>query len=281
MDDLTTYAHHMGRILKVLVYIDSHLDKELSLEKMSKIASISPFHFHRLFHAYLGETLNDYVKRLRLQRSFERLQYSDTSITEIAMDLGYETPSAFTKMFNQIMGKSPRQYRKAMQLQIQAIMKRISQRVRHKPEYVKRQDETVLFVRRVGDYHETPYLAFEVLLQFLEKKGVMPEQINAFFSMGLDDPHTVDRSKCRFDVCVSLNVNIAPEGEVGQKVLPGGRYAVFIHKGPYSSIEAAFEEILLTSTDLLADSCPFCEFLDIDDSIPDSERITKLYIPLK
>ena len=107
MSDLTTYAYHMGRILKVLVYIESHLDEELSLEKMAKIASISPFYFHRLFRGLVGEPLAEHVKRLRLQRAAERLQYSDTAITDIALDLGYESPSAFTKVFNQVMGKSP------------------------------------------------------------------------------------------------------------------------------------------------------------------------------
>lgn len=67
MTDLTTYAYHIACILKVLVYIESHLDEELSLEKMSKIANISPFYFHRLFRAYVGEPLAGHVKRLRLR----------------------------------------------------------------------------------------------------------------------------------------------------------------------------------------------------------------------
>src|ERR1700738_3731409 len=115
MNDLNIYAYHVSRIVEVLVYIDTHLDQELSLEEMARIARISPFYFHRHFHAYMGETLAKYVKRLRLQHAAERLQFSDAPITEIALDSGYENPSSFTKVFNQVMGTSPKHYRKAMQ----------------------------------------------------------------------------------------------------------------------------------------------------------------------
>lgn len=281
MSELTTYAHHMGCILKVLVYIEDHLDEELQLEKMAKIASISPFYFHRLFHAYMGETLADYVKRLRLQRAQERLQYSDAPITDIALDLGYESPSAFTKVFQQVIGQSPREYRKVMQPVIQAIMKRTipNENPMLKPEYVTRTPETVLFVRRVGDYNDTPTLAFDILCQFLKGK-----EVKAYYSIGLDDPKIVERNKCRFDACAALKEKILPQGEVGQKTLPGGRFAVFIHKGPTSEIEKAFESIFRhwypTSEKELGEEPPFCEHIG-DWTIPDADRITKLYIPLK
>ncbi len=64
-----TYLHHMECILRVLVYIENHLSEELFLNKLAKIAHISPYYFHRLFHAYMGETLSDYVTRLRMQRA--------------------------------------------------------------------------------------------------------------------------------------------------------------------------------------------------------------------
>lgn len=276
MNELTTYAHHMGQILKVLVYIESHLDEELSLEKMAKIASISPFYFHRLFHAYMDETLAEHVKRLRLVRAQERLQYSDAPITEIAFDLGYETPSGFTKVFQQVIGRSPREYRKTMQ----AILERTNpEKAVLEYEIVNRMPETVLFVRRVGDYQETPEIAFDVLCQFLEDNKV---KAKAYYTVGVDDPHIVERSKCRFDACAALKEMIPPQGEVGQKVLPGGRYAVFIHKGPSSEIERAFETIFRlwypTCEQQLSDEPPFCQHLNLENP---SDPITKLYIPLK
>ncbi|HEX4839159.1 MAG TPA: helix-turn-helix domain-containing protein [Rhabdochlamydiaceae bacterium] len=289
MSDLTTYAYHMGRILKVLVYIESHLDEELSLEKMAKIAIISPFYFHRLFRAYMGETLAEYIKRIRLQHAAERLQYFDIAITDIALDLGYGTPSAFTKVFKQVMGKSPRQYRKVMQPLIQAIMKRTipdsKEKAMLKPAYIIRKEETILFVRRVGDYEETPSIAFHILIEFLQSEKIPKEKIKAYYSIALDDPQIVERPKCRFDACAALLDNVPPKGEVGQKILQGGRFAVFIHRGPYIELEKAFDEIFRfwypTSQEQLADAISFCEHINAwDPTIPDNERLTKIYIPL-
>lgn len=289
MADLNTYAYHMECILKVLVYIESHLDKELSLEKLAKIANISPFYFHRLFRAYLGETLAEHIKRLRLQRAAERLQYSEATITDIALDLGYDNPSSFTKVFNQVMGKSPRQYRKAMQPLLHEIMKRTisgnKPKIALKPEYVWREDEIVLFVRVIGDYNATSTIAFEKLVKFFRETSITKTQVKAYYSIGMDNPQLVERSKCRFDACASLQDRISPKGEVGQKVLQGGRFAVFTHHGLYSELEDAFDEIFLhwysISKEQIADAIPFCEHINAcDASIPFEDRVTKIYIPL-
>lgn len=286
MSDLSTYANHMGRILKVLVYIEEHFDQPLLLEEMAKIARISPYYFHRLFHAYVGETVAEYIKRLRVQRAKERLQYSNVAITEIALEVGYETPSSFTKIFHQVMGQSPREYRQLMQPMLRSIMERTNphHKTALKPEYVNRKDETVLFVRKIGDYNEAPWQAFAALEKFLEEEGEK-SAVKAFYSTALDDPNIVDRSKCRFDACVALSDNSPAKGEVGQKILRGGRFAVFTHFGSYCEIEDVFMQIFSvwypTSKARLADRDPFCEYVNLSDGLmTDPDRVTKFYIPL-
>jgi AraC family transcriptional regulator len=96
----------------------------------------------------------------------------------------------------------------------------------------------------------------------------------------------VERAKCRFDACVALRSSVSPKGEVGQKILPAGRFAVFVHRGPYSEVENAFDEIFRlwypTFQEQIADAIPFCEHINAwDRSIPDDERVTKIYIPLQ
>jgi AraC family transcriptional regulator len=284
----SSYIHNIGRIIAVLAYIESHLEEELSLEEMAKIARISPYHFHRLFHAYMGETLADHVRRLRLQYAAERLQFSDAPITDIALDAGYETCSSFTKVFHQVMGTSPRRYRKTMQLHLQAILKRTDPTLKplFQPEYVHREEETILFVRRVGDYNETPRLAYEILIAYLQQKKIARDQIKTYYSIALDSPKVIDRSKCRFDACVSLFHPLPPQGEVGQKTLPAGYFAVFTHRGPYSKIENTYEEIFRSwypsSNACIADQITFCEHIRAwETGIAEEDRITKLYVPIE
>jgi len=287
MDD--TYRHHMECLLRVLVYIEDHLSEELSLDKMARIAHISPFYFHRLFHAYMGETLSNYVTRLRMQRASEKLNYTDTAVTDIALEVGYESPSSFTKIFNQSMGESPREFRRSMRLIVEAMLKRVPQDIPQDalvPTYVRRFDEEVLFVRKVGPYAETPWQAFGALLAFLKQEHISREEIKTFYSMGLDNPQLVSPSKCRFDACVALKTRHVPKGEVGLKTLPGGKCAVFEYKGSYSGIEAFFHRIFTTwyptAKITLSDAAPFCEQPEAgDEQVPMGERTTYLYIPLE
>lgn len=275
------YSDHICAILRVLIHIEAHLDEPMALEKLAKIARISPFHFHRLFRAYTGETCLEYMQRLRLQRAEEKLRYTDSSITSIALDVGYETSSSFGKMFQQIMGRSPREYRNAMQPIVKKMLKRTLVTPAWKPTYVQRTQESVLFVRRVGDYRETPELAFNALIEFLHKNSIDDEEITGFYSIALDDPKIVDRTKCRFDACVATRNKLLPKGEVGMRKLPGGRFACFEYKGPTSGIEGAFDEIYRswypTSGVTLSDKESLCEYLDLFD---EEHSVTKIYIPI-
>ena len=289
MKDLSTYSYHMQCILKVLIYIDEHLGEELVLEKLAKIAHISPCYFHRLFSAYTGETLGLYIKRLRLEKAAEKLQYSDKPITDIALDSGYENSSSFNKVFNQVMGQSPSRYRKTLRPLILAIMERTlsknEENTMIQPEYVYREEEEVLFVRQMGDYNKTPGVAFSILGQFLEREH-LTSKVKACYGMALDDPNIADRSKCRFDAAVALSTPVVAKGEVGKKVLPNGRFAVFTHIGPYGELENTFTQIFLTwyphSKEKLADYSPFCEFMDLfDEVLPPEQHRAKIYIPLK
>jgi len=58
------YAQRMN---KVLDYIDQHLDTPLDLLTLAEVAHFSTFHFHRVFLAWVGETLGDYMWRRRLE----------------------------------------------------------------------------------------------------------------------------------------------------------------------------------------------------------------------
>lgn len=81
---------YVKRILKVLIYIEDNVDEELTMEGLAKQACYSPFHFHRVFQAIVGETVHQYVKRLRMQRAAGKLRYTDEPVTKIALDASYD-----------------------------------------------------------------------------------------------------------------------------------------------------------------------------------------------
>lgn len=107
-----TIRDHHERLNQVLTHIDEHLDEALNLEALAEVAYFSPFHFHRIFAAFVGERPNQYVRRVRLERAANRLVHTELAVTEIALCAGYETPGAFNKAFKRHFGVNPTRFRR-------------------------------------------------------------------------------------------------------------------------------------------------------------------------
>ncbi len=107
-----TRAAYADRILRVQIHIQQHLDEDLSLERLAGIAGYSPYHFHRIFRGQVGESTDDYVRRLRMEKAAQSLRYRERSVLEIALDSGYGSPEAFSRAFSGTSGFFPRSTRR-------------------------------------------------------------------------------------------------------------------------------------------------------------------------
>src|SRR5271169_4763002 len=100
------------RLNQAITYIGQHLDEEISLERLSDTFYISKFHFHRLFTAYTGLSLQQYIRWLRLKRAAHQLIIDkNKSIIEIAINAGFESHESFTRAFKQTCGVNPSEFR--------------------------------------------------------------------------------------------------------------------------------------------------------------------------
>src|SRR3979411_2028971 len=85
-DSRSEYARRMHRVLE---HIDRHLDESLELETLSRVANFSSFHFHRLFGAWMGETLGEYLRRRRLEVGALRLETQPrVPVLPVALSVG-------------------------------------------------------------------------------------------------------------------------------------------------------------------------------------------------
>jgi AraC family transcriptional regulator len=106
--------NYHARMQRVLDHIDRHLDDDLDLDALSSVAAYSKYHFHRQFTATFGLSVHRYIQLARMKRASYRLAYADAqSVTEIAMDAGYDAPDAFARAFRQRFGQSPSSFQKS------------------------------------------------------------------------------------------------------------------------------------------------------------------------
>src|SRR5215218_5823311 len=91
-----TIQIHRERIMRVLHHLQEHLDRDLSIDELARLASFSEFHFHRIFREIVGEPVAEHVRRLRLERAALELYYTERPIKQIAADVGYGSHEALT-----------------------------------------------------------------------------------------------------------------------------------------------------------------------------------------
>lgn len=276
---------YVKRILKVLTYIEGHIDDEISIEELAKVACYSPFHFHRIFHMVVGETVYKYVRRLRMDKAASQLRYTELAITDIAMDTQYDTPSAFTRAFKQSIGHSPRNYR-TLYKEVNAMNKKINELPKISPDKIeKTEDLDLLFIRKVGEYSESGTQAWVNMYAFIDENHLDKAKIR-FIGITHDNPHVTNEDKLRYDACILAPKNIQPKGNVGRQVLRGGKYAIFTHNGSYDDIDQTYDRIffkwLPDSKQIVDETRPcFAEYFNKEFAKTDqSKLVTKIYFPI-
>ncbi|WP_236608784.1 PocR ligand-binding domain-containing protein [Thermacetogenium phaeum] len=100
-------------INKAVAYIENNYSSpDLSLEEISKNCYISPAYLSRLFKKKKGYTLMEHIRNVRIDRAKILLQDRDRTMSEIARSVGYSDRTYFCKIFKQVVGLSPNEYRK-------------------------------------------------------------------------------------------------------------------------------------------------------------------------
>ena len=106
-------ARDRRRAVETALWIDAHSHRQIDLEHAAGQANISPFHFLRLFSSVLGVTPHQYLVRSRLRHAARLLADHDSSITDIAYDVGFGDLSNFVRTFHRAAGVSPLRFRQA------------------------------------------------------------------------------------------------------------------------------------------------------------------------
>ena len=281
----STRNDHQEAIARAIAFMEAHLDQALTLEEIASQAHVSPWHFHRLFTAYQGESLAAHLCRLRLQRAAQKVVRGQGSITQIALDAGFETPSAFNRAFKRLYGCSPRVFvtKPAQPLACPSLPQTLETPMQ--PEFRTLNDIPVLKFRQQGPYHEASEVAWAVLMKHAYKYHLLSQE-TAAYGVGLDAPDLVAPDQLRYEACISVQGNPPTAGGIVRGLLPGGLYACFLHKGPYEELGKVYQYIcrewLPQSGETLRDAPFFEQYLNRNPQSTKPENLrTLIHIPLE
>ena len=102
-----TKEKYLESLNRAIQFIENNLDKKILLKNVAQEAFLSEFHFHRIFKSLTGETVKDFLQRLKIERSAIRLKHSKDEIGQIAIDNGYENHETFTRAFKKYFQITP------------------------------------------------------------------------------------------------------------------------------------------------------------------------------
>ncbi|PHS29651.1 MAG: AraC family transcriptional regulator [Methylophaga sp.] len=254
------------RIDRVIQYIEANLAHKISLTEVANISHFSVYHFHRIFTGIVGETINDYIVRRRLERAANLLIFkTELSVTQIALDNGFSSSANFSKAIKLHFGFSPSEIRNPDKVKDSKIGKisskygkdfnpsdlyptRITNEVMSKTNLedtnmsievreLDRQRVCTLASER-GYEPDAIYQAWDKLIDWAVCNGIKKGEQKRF-AFAFDNPTVTPVDKCRYTASVVIGEDVQVKSPFTLSEIPKGKYAVLYFKGsPEETIKA-------------------------------------------
>lgn len=277
------------QLKKVIEFIGNHLDEKVTLTQLSEVACFSKYHFHRIFTAYTGLSLQQFIRWLRLKRAAHQLIVNkEMPIIEIAINAGFESHESFTRAFKHVCGMSPSEFRAKSSWQMW-----------EQPPYSLPiiQGETMnvmiknMHERRLAvlEHRGDPKHVGESVNKLINWAKAQPISVKPkageAFGLAYDDPKITPAAEFRFDLGLTVPSQLKLQGEIIEKKLPAGRYAVAVHKGSRDNIGDTvyhlYRDWLPQSGEELGEFPCIFSYYNFDHEVAETELITECWLLLK
>jgi AraC family transcriptional regulator len=232
---------YLQRIDAVISYVRGHLNDDLSLDVLARVAGFSPFHFHRLFKSITHETINEIVVRLRLERAAALLRATpQLSITDAAFECGFKSVSVFSRLFKKQYGLNARQWDRQSPLK-NSKNGQVSDRfprytLEHLSDFAKQDvfkvnirslpQQRLAYIRVYDSYSKFSHVveAYYHLIEWYRQRGGSLKN-TTLYGMSQDDPEVTPLRLCRFDWCLKVPADWEAEGDVSVMDFPACQVA--------------------------------------------------------
>lgn len=290
---------HLAQIQRAVDYIEDHLDGELQVDDIARVAGFSRWHFQHVFSAAVGDSLKDYIRARRLTKAMGDLTATDKRIIDIAIEAGFESQESFTRAFKLMYKVTPDECRKADFNPSHVKKPRITKEylvhlykgVNMQPRFINVPEMKVVGVAGVFTSILSPNKDNMVIIPQLWQK-FMPrrhEIQNIFdsFNLGVCLEAPKERQsgpdQCLYFACTEVkDFGVIPEG-MEKFIIPSGEYAVFTHKGKLDNFESTMKYIYgswLPNSGKKLRNAPDIEFYDQRFKLNEEDSEVDIWIPV-
>ena len=246
-------GEYAQRIDRVTDYLRANLHRPVKLAELANVACFSEFHFHRIFTAVSGETLNNFTNRLRLEKAARLLRYSDQSLTQIALDCGFSSSSTFSRAFRSGYDTSPSRFRKSGEIKKSKICKALfpedayglpmsaeEKKAAFPVRLIDVPERQVAYIRVTNAFEMDRVLAaLRRLIEWAKSEHIFSEGI--LFGMTVDDPHVTPAHLYRYEVCLASSLPFVCAEGMSKLKMPAMRYAAIKVSGDIDRVATAWD----------------------------------------
>jgi AraC family transcriptional regulator len=298
---------YIYRINKVIDYIERNLESELTLEKLASEANFSQFHFHRIFSAFMNETLTDFIKRKRINKAASML-ITDTEkpVLDVAYACGFNSFSVFCRNFKDQFGVSAQEFRRqggpqfSKNNQTQSnlgksdlpftdyvcnveSLKKWRIEMNKNIEILEMPAMDVIYCRFTGPFDQIG-VAYDKLFKWAGPRGLLNFPETKGITFYHDDPKVMQPGKTTQSACITVKGNVKTEGEIGKMTIPSGKHVVgHFEIGP-TEFQQAWDSVCLWLSESgyqPADASPYELYHNNHELHPEKKFIVDICIPVK
>jgi len=307
----TSRAEYIARINRVMEYVYEHYSEQVTLAGLADIAHFSPYHFHRIFAALVGETPADFFLRIRTEKAAQQLKDNRSkTISDIAFDCGFSSMALFARTFKKHFSMSATEFRKIEQPLVvkngiyyskngqplskksqiyvplnnelcvinlkQLIIMETNVIVKEMPEM------QAIYCRHTGDFNGIGKV-YEKLFKFAGPRGLIKPDSHTV-TVYHDDPSVTEIGKVRQSACLIVDSDVKVEGEIGKMIIPAGKFAVGHFEIDVTQFEEAWNTMCVWFTESgyePGEDNPY-EFYYCDpENHPEHKFVLDICIPVK
>ena len=249
-------SEYVQRINRVIDYLRGNLDRQVKLEELAKVACFSEFHFHRIFSAVSGETLNNFTNRLRLEKAARLLRFSDRSLIDIALDCGFSSSATFSRGFRSGYDTSPSQFRKSGEIKKSKICKDLAtgqeyvlpmsakeKKAAFPVRLIDVPERQIAYIRitNVSDLNRV-IAGFKTIIEWAKSQSIFSQGI--LFGMTVDDPDVTPKHLYRYEVCLASSLPFKCLEGMSRLKMPAMRYAAIKVSGDIRRVATAWDYLV-------------------------------------
>lgn len=239
MNDKTKF--YIERVNQVIDYIEENLENKIDLDQLAGVASLSKYHFHRIFLSFTSESLYSFINRIRVEKAAALLLNPKRSITEIAFSCGFNDSATFSRAFKKHFKLSASEWKKRKKSKIdqdeQTISRYVGKNDTSKEVNIKTvaiaeeffKQTTIAYVRHTGAYAGNSKLFLtlhEKLMDWAKPKGLVDDRETKEIVIYHDPLGITDSEKLRISVGIPIPEELETAGEIGKIALMEGNYLV-------------------------------------------------------